>query len=120
LSKPISISHDLQKCLRAFDAEAELSTKRFHRAKKAPIDWYNDPNQAYVADYESAFSTRIETVDAIAIHIPHDRIDNFLEMFDDKKYQEMIIRDQVPAVKKAYEHYKLLLKMCGGDIDARY
>jgi len=27
----------------------------------------------------------------------------------------MEIRDNVPAVKLAYERYQLMLKMCGGD-----
>jgi hypothetical protein len=33
----------------------------------------------------------------------------------ERQYKEMEIRDNVPAVKLAYERYQLLLKMCGGD-----
>jgi hypothetical protein len=70
-----------------------------------PCTDFDDPNVHY----------NTEIVDAIAIHIPTHRIDDVLSMIDNQKYREMEIRDQVPAVKKAYEHYRMLLKMCGGD-----
>jgi hypothetical protein len=71
------------------------------------VNWsdYNDPQ----VDYKT------ETVDAIAIHIPIYKLDDFVSAIDEQKYKEMEIRDNVPAVKLAYERYRLMLKMCGGD-----
>ena len=75
------------------------------------VNWsdYNDSRVDYVT----------EKVDAVAIHIPIHKLDDFVSAIDEQKYKEMEIRDNVPAVKKAYENYQLLLKMCGGDY-ARY
>lgn len=71
------------------------------------VNWsdYNDPQ----VDYKT------ETVDAVAIHIPIHKLDDFLGSVSDRQYQEMEIRMNVPAVKIAYERYQMLLKMCGGD-----
>jgi hypothetical protein len=66
---------------------------------------YNDPNVHY----------KTETVDGVAIHIPIYKLDDFISTIDEQKYKEMEIRNNVPAVKLAYEHYQMLLKMCGGD-----
>lgn len=60
-------------------------------------------------------SYKTETVDAIAIHIPIHKLDDFLSAIPEQKYREMEIRDNVPAVKLAYERYQMLLKMCGSD-----
>jgi hypothetical protein len=76
------------------------------------VNWsdYNDPQ----VDYKT------ETVEAVAIHIPIYKLDDFLGSVSDQQYQEMEIRAAVPAVKIAYERYQMLLKMCGGDYNARY
>lgn len=105
LSKPLPRSESLEKFCRVFDAEAERSSKRFIKKTRMDYTDYNDPNIHYTT----------EEIDAIAIHIPTHRIDDFLGIVDEQRYREMAIRDQVPAVKKAYEQYKMLLKMCGGD-----
>jgi hypothetical protein len=75
------------------------------------VNWsdYNDPRVDYTT----------ETVDGVAIHIPIYKLDDFVSAIDEQKYKEMEIRDNVPAVKLAYERYQLMLKMCGGDY-ARY
>jgi hypothetical protein len=109
LSNPLPRSEAMQRLCAVFNAEAERSHKRFYKRTKLDYIDYNDPNVHY----------KTEEMDAVAIHIPVHRVDDFLDMFTIQKYREMEIRDQVPAVKKAYEHYKMLLKMCGVD-DARY
>ena len=110
LSKPLPYSNSLAKFCEAFEAVPDRSNRRFYRRTR--LDWtdYSDPNVNYTT----------ETVDAVAIHIPIYKLDDFLCAIPEQKYKEMYIRDQVPAVKLAYEHYRMLLKMCGGDYNAGY
>jgi hypothetical protein len=105
LSKPLPRSESLEKLCRVFEAHADRSPRKF--IKRTQLDYidYNDPNVHY--------ST--EEIDAVAIHIPIHRIDEFLNIVDEQTYKELYIRNEVPAVKKAYEHYRMLLRMCGGD-----
>jgi hypothetical protein len=105
LSKPLPYSSALSKFCKAFDAVPDRSERKFYRRTK--LDWtdYSDPHINYTT----------ETVEAVAIHIPIYKLDDFVSSIDEQKYKEMEIRDNVPAVKKAYENYQLLLKMCGGD-----
>jgi hypothetical protein len=110
LSKPLPHSKSLQDFCKAFDAIPERSDKRFHRRTRLDYTDYDNPNVNYTT----------ETVEAVAIHIPIYKLDDFLGVVDEQRYKELSIRDNVPAVKLAYEHYKMLLKMCGGDYDARY
>lgn len=110
LSKPLEISQPLRRFCETFDAHPEKSDRRFYRRTRLDYTDYSDPNVQYAT----------ETVEAIAIHIPLYKLDDFLGVVDEQRYHEMAVRDNVPAVKKAYEHYKLLLKMCGGDYNARY
>jgi len=107
----------LEKFCHNFDAFTEPSNRKFHRLNKLPIQfWTDDP--ALAPDF--AYKHRIDTVEGVAIHIPIHKLDDFLSTVDDRKYKEMEIRANVPAVKLAYERYQMLLKMCGGDYDAGY
>lgn len=110
MSKPLPYSSSLQKFCEVFEAQPTPSDRKFHRRTRLDYTDYNDPNVHYTT----------EVVDAVAIHIPIHKLDDFLSVVDEQKYKELEIRLQVPAVKKAYEQYRLLLKMCGGDYDARY
>ena len=105
LSKPLPHSTSLQKFCEAFDAHPEHSDRKFYR--RTMVNWsdYNDPR----VDYKT------ETVDAVAIHIPIYKLTDFLSVVDEQRYKELAIRNNVPAVKLAYERYQMLLKMCGGD-----
>jgi hypothetical protein len=98
-------SNALARFCEAFEAVPAPSDQKFHR--RTMVNWsnYSDPRVDYVT----------ETVDAVAIHIPIHKLDDFVSAIDEQKYYEMEIRNNVPAVKKAYENYQLLLKMCGGD-----
>ena len=104
LSKPMPYSNALAKFCEAFDAVPSSSDRKFYRRTR--VNWAdcNDPKIDYVT----------ETVDAVAIHIPIYKLDDFVNAIDELKYKEMEIRDNVPAVKLAYERYQLMLKMCGG------
>ena len=110
LNKPLPHSTALQQFCKAFDAVPDRSDKKFVRRNVLNWSDYSDPNVHYAT----------ETVDAVAIHIPIYKLDDFLCAIPEQKYKEMYIRDQVPAVKLAYEHYQMLLKMCGGDYNAGY
>ena len=101
-----------------FEAHVEHSDRKFNVMKRQPIEWYRDPADSTASDLYG-FRQQVESVDAIAIHIPEHRVDDFLSCIDDSRVKEMEIRNNVPAVKKAYEQYRLLLKMCGYE-DARY
>lgn len=109
--------NSLEKFCHTFDAFTEPSNRKFHRLNKIPVQfWADDPNLAPDFSYKQ----RMETVEGVAIHIPIHKLDDFLSVIDEQRYKEMYIRDNVPAVKKAYEQYRMLLKMCGGDYDAGY
>ena len=105
MSNPLPYSSTLSKFCQAFEAYPAPSDRKFYRRTR--VDWsdYNDPKIDYVT----------ETVDAVALHIPIHRLDDLVSAIDEQKYKEMEIRDNVPAVKLAYERYQLMLKMCGGD-----
>ena len=105
MSKPMPYSNALAKFCKAFDAVPSSSDRKFHRREIMSWSDYNDPNVHY----------KTETVDGVAIHIPIYKLDDFISTIDEQKYKEMEIRNNVPAVKLAYEHYQMLLKMCGGD-----
>ena len=105
LSKPLPYSNALAKFCKAFDAYPDHSDRKFYRQSRVDYTNYDDPNIQY----------KTETVEAVAIHIPIYKLDDFLSVVDEQRYKELAIRDNVPAVKMAYERYQLLLKMCGGD-----
>jgi hypothetical protein len=96
----------LRRFCEMFEAYPTTSDRKFY--KRTMVSWseYNDPNVNYVS----------ETVNATALHIPDHKMEDFLRVaVDEERFREMQIRDNVPAVKIAYERYRLLLKMCGGD-----
>ena len=106
--------HELSK---HFEAYLEKSTRKFCRHKRHNIEWYTELDSTD-SDIAEGYEIRVETVDGVAIHIPDHRVDDFLSCIDERRVREMEVRNAVPAVKKAYEHYRLLLKMCGGAEDA--
>lgn len=105
MSKPMPYSGALRRFCESFEAVPAPSDRTFYR--RTMVNW-SDFSDTQV-DYKT------ETVDAVAIHIPIHKLDDFVSAIDEQKYKEMEIRDNVPAVKLAYERYQLMLKMCGGD-----
>jgi hypothetical protein len=95
----------LKKLCQEFGGTATVSEQRFVRIHP-PGSW---DFMSTIADYKSTI------IEGVAIHIPKDRLDDFLSVFDEQKYLEMQIRENIPAVKIAYERYRMLLKMCGSD-----
>ena len=105
MSKPMPYSGALRRFCESFEAVPAPSDRTFYR--RTMVNW-SDFSDTRV-DYKT------ETVDVVAIHIPIHKLDDFVSAIDEQKYKEMEIRDNVPAVKLAYERYQLMLKMCGGD-----
>jgi hypothetical protein len=77
------------------------------------------PNYPYSVDHYDTieYNTAPAPIEAVAIHMPKDRLEDLFALLGSQQYRELKIREQAPAVKKAYENYRLLLKMCGGDAD---
>lgn len=116
MAKPLPYSKPLEQFCKYFDAIPEHSPRKFQRISNHPIDWYDSNSDFNIHSYQR----RVEEVDAVALHVPIHKLEDLLSAIPEVHYKEMEIRMAVPAVKKAYEHYKLLLKMCGGDYDAGY
>jgi hypothetical protein len=94
----------LMEYLKSVEVYIEKSDRRFYKNSKIPPDWYN--NDFYPDQLKR------EEVEAIAIHIPLDKVDDFISCLHLRSINEMEIRDRVPAVAKAYEQYQLMLKLC--------
>jgi hypothetical protein len=119
LANPLPHSKPLQQFLKNFDGHVEPSQRRFKRVVHHPIDWSVD--QYCDTDFNIHHNNRyVEDVEAVALHIPIYKLEEFLASIPEQHYKEMELRMMYPALKKAYEQYRLLLKMCGGDSDAGY
>lgn len=119
MTKQLPHSQLLNQFCKKFDIHVEHSNRKFQRVVNHPVDWYVD--KYCDTDFNiHSYQSRVENVDVIALHIPVNRLEELLTSIPEQYYKEMEIRTAVPAVKKAYENYRLLLKMCGGDHDAGY
>jgi len=108
----------LDDIVKTFDGHIERSPMKFRRVQYDTREWWQDPKST-ATDVLNSY--RFETIGGVAIHIPDDKVQDFVSFMSPRlKAKEMEIRANVPAVQKAYEHYQLLLKMCGGDYDAGY
>jgi hypothetical protein len=88
-----------------FGAKVEQGTRRFIR--KAPLSLTN------VYEYESKFM--VEDMPSLTIHITEEEFEHMTQYMPGRIIRERNIREDIPAVKKAWDNYQLLLKMCGGD-----
>ena len=81
MTAPLAHSKALQDFCKAFDAYPEKSNRKFY--KQTMVDWtdYNDPNVHY----------KVEDIDAVALHIPLHRLDEFLGIVDEQKYRELAL-----------------------------
>ena len=103
-----------------FEAYIERSPRKFRRIQRKDMEWFRDPASASSSsDDLTSYQLLMGEESGVAIHIPDYKMDDFLSCITDHKLKELEVRNSVPAVKKAYEQYKLLLKMCGVD-DAGY
>ena len=102
--------------------------KRAHKHTRMNVKYFQNPY-----DYNELTATRTiqcETVKLYTVEIAEDELEriadfesevfnnmkqdghyNMFEHLMDQKEQENHLRDKYPAVKKAYEHYSLMLKI---------
>ena len=103
------------------------TNKRAHRYHKINVRYFNDSND-YNRIYEDV--VRTETEPLYTVEIAESELEKVAEfeqqvfnnmkqtghyrMFEilmEQKEEEQRLRDKYPAVKKAYEHYSLMLKL---------
>lgn len=119
------MTEKLRKFCNTYEIKVLNDQKRYARYTRIQ-DYFVDPAQANVINCHSIYDTeklytveipesrleRLANIDHMVFNgqqSPHAR-----EMFEtlmDKEYEEQLIRDSNPAVKKAYEHYSLLLHL---------
>lgn len=87
-----------------FGATVETGTRRMYR--KQPINW---------ASFNQDYNLTVEYVPSLTIHISEEEFEHMLQYMPGRIIRERNIREDFPAVQKAWDNYQLLLKMCGGD-----
>jgi hypothetical protein len=102
------------------------TNKRAHRYSKININYFRDPmdfNRVYedvVVDSEPLYTVEIAESELARIADFESEVFNNMKkqghyrMFEtlmEQKERERALRDRYPAVKKAYEHYSLMLKL---------
>jgi len=102
------------------------TNKRAHRYHKVNINYFRDPmdfNRVYediVVDSEPLYTVEIAESELERIADFEAQIFNnmkkqghyqMFKMLMEQKEQEKYLKNKYPAVKKAYEHYSLMLKL---------
>lgn len=102
------------------------TNKRASRRHKVNINYFKDPtdfNRVYeniAIDSESLYTIEIAESELTRIAEFEAQVFNnmkqqghyhMFEMLMEQKEKEGFLRDKYPAVKKAYEHYSLMLKL---------
>jgi hypothetical protein len=104
-----------------------IESKPSYRKSPLPTKFFTDPSDYNIID-ESSYKTFTEPL--LIISIPESQLKqiaefeaqafnhleqrghyNLFEKIMEQKQQEQFFRDNYPAVKKAYEHYSLMLNM---------
>lgn len=100
----------LSDIVKPFDGFIDRSPHQFR--KMIPIDeWWHDPKST-ATDVLNA--SQVQAIGGVAIHIPDCNVRDFVDAISPRIHaKELELRATVPAVKKAYEHYRMLLLMCG-------
>jgi hypothetical protein len=88
-----------------FGAKIEPGTRRFFR-RPGPASWSN-----FNADY----NVTVEDIPSLVIHISEEEFEHMTQYMPGRIAKERRLREDVPAIQKAWDNYQLLLKMCGGD-----
>jgi hypothetical protein len=88
-----------------FGATVEPGTRRMYR-KQPLINW---------SVHNVAYDLNVEYVPSLTIHIGEEEFEHMLQYMPGRIIRERNIREDFPAVQKAWDNYQLLLKMCGGD-----
>jgi len=89
-----------------FGATVETGTRRFYRKQHHPVSW---------SVHNISHELTVEYVPSLTIHISEEEFEHMLQYMPGRIIRERNIREDCPAVQKAWDNYQLLLKMCGGD-----
>ena len=89
-----------------FNGSATVSDVKFAKRFKPQFNLYQDDIAV------TQMKTYVE--EGIAFNIPASQIENFLNMFNDDKINNVIIRSENPMLQKAWEKYLTLLALFGG------
>lgn len=105
------MNKQLEKICKLFDAVVEPSQRRLRRITELNYNNLYEPNEL------TSSISNIPDVEMIAIHIPKDRLNLFIEAFDEQSIKEITLRTSVPAIEKAYRQYKTLIYMCKSTVE---
>jgi len=102
--------------------------KRAHKHTRMDVKYFQNPKD--YNDLTATHAMRYETVKLYTVEIAENELEriadfeaevfnnmkdlghyNMFEHLMDQKEQEKYLRNKYPAVKKAYEHYSLMLKL---------
>ena len=83
---------------KSFEASIEKSHKQYYKHSF-------DPDNL-------DFTTRVP-VDVVAIHMPKENLGRLLGFFDESNLDELMLRIEHPAVKRAWEQYVTILHLVG-------
>lgn len=88
-----------------FGAKIEPGMRRFSR--RQPVNWssYN------VGDYDVV----IEEMPSLTIHMSVEEFEHMTQYIPGRVIREKRLREDIPALQKAWDNYQLMLKLCGGD-----
>jgi hypothetical protein len=87
-----------------FGAKIEPGTRRFTR--RQPVSW---------SSFNYNTDLTIEEIPSLTIHISEEEFEHMTRYIPGRVVRERNMREDIPALQKAWDNYQLLLKMCGGD-----
>jgi hypothetical protein len=88
-----------------FGAKIEPGTRRFIR--KVPVSLTN------IYEYDTNYT--VEDIPSLTIHMTEEEFEHMTRYIPNRVMLERRMREDIPALQKAWDNYQLLLKMCGGD-----
>jgi hypothetical protein len=90
-----------------FGAKIEPGSRSFYR--KVPVSNWSTYNYSIDVDL------KVETVPSLTIHMTEEEFEHMTRYIPNRVMLERRMREDIPALQKAWDNYQLLLKMCGGD-----
>ena len=90
-----------------------INHEQFCKSFEASIEKSNKQYYKYSFDPSNLDFTTQVPVEVIAIHMPKSHLDRLLGFFDQSDLDELMLRIEHPAVKKAWEQYVAILNLVG-------
>ena len=109
-----TLDRKIQEFCYRYQATVGRSDRQIRRAHMVrPGYSHFDDLVAYATTYEDEPATRIDLPDELFRTLV--QMDSVLQHWDEQEYRETRLREANPALKKAYEHYTLMLKLIDSD-----